>query len=518
MSPSEITTVPALLAERAAAAPDSPVLVWRDFDGGRRSWAYGEMERDVGALAGGLRRQGVVAGERVCIIGDNAPELLLSLLALTHLGAVAVTVNARSAPAELRYYLDASSCTGILCSAALLPVVEAARGQRWVSCWDGADPRAPAVPWSRLAEGPSVEAASSRGSTPAGIQFTSGTTSRPKGVVWTHANYIWGARVSAAHERLEPHDRHLTYLPLFHTNAQIYSVMASLWAGAAVVLQPRFSASRFWDVAIEERTTWASMIPFAIKALRSREVPRHHFRRWGTSIVVPSWEARYGVPCTGWWGMTETVTHGIVSDPDRPSKAMGIGYAAPEYEVRVLSGDGAPSEPGVAGDLEIRGERGVSMFLEYLDDPTATAEGWTPDGWFRTGDRVTCDADGWMTFVDRAKDVLKVGGENVAPSEIERVALTVRGVRDAAVVGVPHELLGEVPLAFVVVADGADEDDVVHSLMEACREELASFKVPAEVRVVADLPRSTLEKVSRAELRRQAIEGAPSPAATGASM
>jgi len=518
VSSSEITTLPALLAERAEVAPDSPVLVWRDFDGGRRSWTYGDLERDVGRLAGGLHRQGVVAGDRVCIIGDNAPELLLSLLALTHLGAVAVTVNARSAPAELRYYLDAASCVGILCSAPLLPVVDAARGLQWVSCWDGADPRAPAVPWPRLAGGASVEATSSSPSASAGIQFTSGTTSRPKGVVWTHANYIWGARVSAAHERLEPSDRHLTYLPLFHTNAQVYSVMASLWAGASVVLQPRFSASRFWDVAIEERTTWASMIPFAIKALRSRQVPPHHFRRWGTSIIVPSWEARYGVPFTAWWGMTETVTHGIVSDPDRPSKAMGIGYAAPEYEVRVLSEDGAPSAPGATGDLEIRGERGLSMFLGYLDDPTATAASWTADGWFRTGDRVTCDADGWMSFVDRAKDVLKVGGENVAPSEIERVALTVRGVRDTAVVGVPHELLGEVPLAFVVLADGADEDDVVHALMDACREELAAFKVPAEVRVVADLPRSTLEKVSRAELKRQALEGPPRPAAADASM
>ena len=333
------------------------------------------------------------------------------------------------------------------------------------------------------------------------MQYTSGTTSRPKGVVWTHANALWGARVCAAHEDLREDDVHLTTMPLFHTNAQAYSVLASLWVGATVVLQPRFSASRFWPVALKHRCTWTSMVPFCSKALESVAIPeRHHFRMWGNAYCSPSSDAAFGVKTIGWWGMTETISHGFVGLTAPPNAPMSMGRAAPEYEIRVLDDRGAPAEPGDVGDLAIRGVRGLSLFAEYLGNPAATAEAFDREGFLLTGDRVRSDESGFYFFADRAKDVLKVGGENVSAAEIERVILASPGVREVAVVGKPHPMLDEAPVAFIIPVD-SDDLGLAERVATACRERLADFKRPHELRIVNELPRATLEKVAKSQLR-----------------
>src|SRR5205085_5306951 len=136
---------------------------------------------------------------------------------------------------------------------------------------------------------------------PVCVQYTSGTTSRPKGVLWTHANALWGAQVNALHEDLRAEDVHLIFLPLFHTNALAYSLLATLWAGGTAVLMPRFSASRFWDVALKHRCTWTSLVPFCVKALIGVERPkRHHFRLWGSAVCSPASDAVFGVKTIGW--------------------------------------------------------------------------------------------------------------------------------------------------------------------------------------------------------------------------
>ena len=177
---------------------------------------------------------------------------------------------------------------------------------------------------------------------------------------------------------------------------------------------------------------------------------------------------------------------------------------------RVRRAPGAPEGgrrcgPGETGDLAIRGVRGLSLFAEYLDNPQATAEAFDEHGFFATGDRVTVGADGALYFADRAKDMLKVGGENVAASEIERVIALVPGVAEAAVVARRDPMLDEVPVAFVrtVLATAAERAALADAVTRACAASLAGFKVPREVRVVDELPRSTLEKIAKAQLRAQ---------------
>ncbi len=181
-----------------------------------------------------------------------------------------------------------------------------------------------------------------------------------------------------------------------------------------------------------------------------------------------------------------------------------MGRPAPEYGIFVERDDGTPVEPGETGHLLVRGIAGLSLFHSYLHNPQATAESYDERGMFRTGDRVTLHADGFLQFADRDKDMLKVGGENVAASEIERVVMEVPGVREVAIVGKPHPMLDEVPVAFVIPDANeltASPDALQRAILEACRRRLASFKVPEEVRIVPDMPRATIEKIAKAVLR-----------------
>jgi crotonobetaine/carnitine-CoA ligase len=282
-------------------------------------------------------------------------------------------------------------------------------------------------------------------------------------------------------------------------------MLASLWVGSTCVIQPRFSASRFWSVALEHGCTWTSTIPFCMKALLEHEIPkRHKFRLWGTAVCEPPAFSAFRIKIIGWWGMTETITHGIVGEVDQPNTPMSIGRAAPEYSLRIIDDDGAPTSVGGTGNLLIKGVPGLSLFQEYLHNEKATRESFDEHGYFITGDRVTLLENGFIKFADRAKDMLKVGGENVAASEIEQVIALVPGVREAAVVAKRHPMLDEVPVAFIIPQAGVARAavDLHDTIMAACRNSLADFKLPRELRFVDEMPRSTLEKVAKAELRK----------------
>ncbi|MES2716036.1 MAG: AMP-binding protein [Pseudomonadota bacterium] len=518
--------VPTLLAQRARTRRDHPFIVWEPFEGTGQTWTYGQFHAAVGRIAGGLARRGVQAGDRVLIHLDNCPETLLAWYACGWIGAVAVTTNARAADDELAYYAEHSGAVAAITQPKFAEAVARSCPQlKWqvVTDTDNGVPAGQAVPADQRfatldAEPPPRRAPDPLA--PCSVQYTSGTTSRPKAVLWTHANALWGARINAVHEDLQATDVHLVHLPLFHTNAQAYSVLATLWAGGTAVVLPRFSASRFWPISLKHRCTWASMIPFCIKALMAHEVPAHHYRLWGAAANDLPTDPHFRVQTMGWWGMTETITHGIVSCRHVPSPPLAIGRPAPEYGIAIVDDDEVPVadaraiEPGGSGQLLVQGIRGLSLFAEYLGNAAATEASYTADGWFRTGDRVDLLEDGSIRFGDRTKDMLKVGGENVAASEIERVIAAVPGVHECAVVARKHRMLDEVPVVFVLPAEalrGKAEAgaDLAERVRAACRQQLASFKQPHEVRLVDSLPRSTLEKIAKAQLRTALAEEGP---------
>jgi len=510
-----------LVEERARIRRDHPFMVWAPFNGPTQTWTYGQFHQRIGRIAGGLLRRGIHSGDRVLIHLDNCPEALLAWYACTWIGAVAVTTNARAVGDELAYFAEHSGAVaGITQPKFAELVARHCKGLRWLAVTGHDNGDAPAHPVEAAQHFDTIDADApprrmADPLAPCSVQYTSGTTSRPKGVLWTHANALWGARINAAHEDLRSDDVHLVYLPLFHTNAQAYSVLACLWAGATAVIQPRFSASRFWATSLAHRCTWTSLVPFCVKALMPLEVPgQHHYRLWGSAINEPPSDAHFGVKTMGWWGMTETITHGIVGSPHLPNRPLSIGRPAPEYEIAVVEDDSVPVRDtravarGGSGHLLIRGVRGLSLFQEYLGNPQATADSFDADGWFRTGDRINVLDCGALQFGDRSKDMLKVGGENVAASEIERVVLQVPGVHECAVVARKHPMLDEVPVLFVrplpewTNALGSEQNLALKERVQAaCITQLASFKQPVEIHLIEDFPRSTLEKIAKAQLR-----------------
>jgi crotonobetaine/carnitine-CoA ligase len=474
--------------------PADPLLVWEPVDGPGATWTYGRFAADAARLAAGLSRCGLAPGDRIALLLDNSPEFLLAWTAVTLAGGVAVCLNTASTRDDLSYYAGHAGISGAVAGPSHMDLLGAAMPSlRWLVSGaalpfgDAADLRRPAPDPDR----------------PASIQYTSGTTARPKAVVWSAANCAFAGATGARHQGLTAADVNLVHLPLFHTNALSYSFLSTAYAGGTVVLQPRFSASRFWAVAVRNRCTWTAMISFTVRALAARPAPPvHSFRGWGNSFCLAPGTGPGGVGAMGWFGMTETVSHPICGSPDSFGMPGTMGRAAPEYGVRVVTDDGVPVEPGGTGTLHVRGERGRSLFAGYLGDAAATAAAFVDGGWFVTGDRVRREPDGSYVFVERDKDVLKVGGENVGAPEIERVLLGVAGVREAAVVGRPHEMLGEVPVAFLLVSGPAAQ--VRAAAAVACEARLPRFKRPVEIVVLEEFPRSVLEKVAKAELRRLA--------------
>lgn len=504
--------VPWLLRSTVERAPDKPFLIWEPFTGASTTWTYAQFAADVAAVAAGLHQRGVEMGDRVMLHLDNSPEFMIGWFACAHVGAVAVSTNTRSVARDMTYFAEHARVVAAITSPQFAQLVSAsAPGLRFlaVAATDAGEPGTVPDDIDHITfddllatQGPPpdrpVDAMADLG-----IQFTSGTTSRPKAVLWTHANAIWGADVNVAHMRLRHDDITLTFLPLFHTNAQSYSMLSTLWVGGTMVVQPRFSASRFWDVSLRHDVTWCSLIPFCIKAILTNPVPPNHsYRFWGPGVRLPAVEQAVGIQTMSWWGMTETITHGILGSFEQPGPHASIGRASPGYDISVRRLDGTPIEPGERGQLFIRGVRGVSLFKEYADNPQANADAFDNDGWFDTGDLITMDVDGNLFFSDRAKDMLKVGAENVAASEVEVVVMQTGKVAECAVVGQPHAMLDEVPVVFVIpTADAGSSDEVERAIIDLCTSELADFKVPRSVFVVDELPRSTLEKIAKNELR-----------------
>ncbi|QQS12548.1 MAG: AMP-binding protein [Rhodospirillales bacterium] len=507
-----------LLDFRAGTRGDHPFLVWEPFEGAREVWTYARFRDRVLRVAAGLRRRGVKAGDSVLVHLDNAPEMEFLWFACARLGAVVVTTNTRSAGDELAYFAEHCGAVGAVTQPELAAVVAAnAKNLKWLVVTEhlveGGEPPAELRPAKADAfssldgdphDLPAIEADPWR---PGSVQYTSGTTSRPKGVLWTQGNALWGARTSAIHQTLTPDDVHHVVMPSFHTNARSYSILPTMWAGGTVVIQPKFSARRFWDVALRNRCTFASTLPFFCKALMEHPLPTHHFRLFGNGVNEPPFDDFFGVRSIGWWGMTETVSQGIVGDALLRNRPMTTGRPAAGYGIRILREDlKTPVEPGEIGHLQCHGTRGIQIFLEYLNNPKATAESFTEDGWFITGDRVKLEEDGVLTFSDRDKDMLKVGGENVAASEIERVIALVPGVQECAVVAQKHRMLDEVPVAFVIPTPDVKiegNNELPARIMAECAAKLADFKRPRQVLLVPDMPRSTLEKVHKVALRER---------------
>ena len=502
------TDVPALLAERARQRPAHPLLIWSPPDGPERVWSYGAFVDEVARVAGGLARRGIEPRDRILIHMENCPESLIARFACCWMGAVGVLTNPAVAGPELSHLAGAADVRAAVTHPRLADLVAAhSPGLDWIAVTD-TDAGTPAGSpvqgdsWAALAADP-LPRREPDPEAPAAIMYTTGTTSLPKGVLWTHANMLWGAKLGALQQGFRADDVMHIVLPMFHVVGFSWSFLPTLFACASAMVQPRFSARNFWPAALRHRATLGATVPFIAGVLARQGVPDHGFRQWTVGSFEPEHAARFRVAQLSGWGMTEMVAMAMTGDPWSDQRPHSMGRPSPAYRIFIEDDDGNPVGPGETGTLFVGGVRGLSIFQEYDNRPEANAEAFDEHGRFRTGDRVRLDEDGWITFADRIKDVIKVGGEGVSAFEIETVIAGIPGVRENAVVAGPDPNYGEVAVAFVVAADGANPDTLKDRILKDCGASLAKFKVPREVIVLDALPRVGFGKIAKAALRER---------------
>ena len=486
-----------VLAGHAARTPDAPFLV---TESGTTTWA--EMTARAARTAGALARLGVGPGDRFCVHLTNRAEFYDLWFAAARLGAAMVPTNPLASVDELSYLVEHAGCRVAVTQPDLRDIVDKTDiatvvdvGEDWVRAGDHAEPAA-VDPTDTL-----------------GVLYTSGTTSRPKGVEVSHAAYLLCGDMVAGHLRLRPDDRQLIVLPLFHGNAQYYSTMSALVTGASVALTSGFSASRWSTQAATLGATVSSLFGAPIRMILAAAPNPHDdahalrvviFAQSVTDDALAEFERRFAVPLVQLYGMTETVTPATMNPLYEDRRGRTMGRPLPGIRVRVVDTEGADVAPGEPGEVRVAGEPGRTLMTRYLHNPEATAE-TLRDGWLHTGDTATVDRDGYLTFVDRRKDMIKRAGENVASGEVEHAVDRHPAVFESAAIGVPDEMRDEAIHVYVVLHDGAAL--TAEELLAHCRELLAKFRVPDEVIFVDHLPRTSVGKIQKHLLRQGEGEG-----------
>lgn len=515
--------VPWLIKKWADKTPDKDFLIWEPKDGAEKRWTYGQFWLAMNQVANGLIAAGVKKGDKVLIHAENCPEMMIAWYASTIVGSVAVTTNTRCIGDELTYFAEHSEA--VVCITQPKFIAEMAANAKTIKTFfvtadnsgeaaSDAETAAAAAHGtfdSLLQHGDEAPIRTPEPMLPVGIQYTSGTTSRPKAVVHTHANALWGGMMGSENLGIDSSDTYLCFLPCFHVNAQSWTFWTMSWAGGTIVLQPKFSSSKFWDISLKHQCTRASMIPFCFKAIGAQPVPEHFYKSWSTGVKLNTVEAHWKVRTFATWGMTETVTHATRSNLAHDCPEMNIGMPTPGYEFAVINPEtGEYCQVGENGDLYIRGVRGITIFYEYYKNPEAMKKSFTADGWFATGDQIRLGEDGYLYFADRDKDVLKVGGENVSARQVEEAvnAAAPYMFAEVAVVAQKHDMLDEVPVVFAMKGAYCDksEDELTTIVMDYCTANLADFKRPRKIYFVDEMPRATLEKVAKNKLREMADE------------
>jgi fatty-acyl-CoA synthase len=494
-----------LIARNAAFTPDKVALRYAG-----RSLTYAQLAGRIADAARALKSVlGVGRGDRVAILATNHPDYLVLLYACARLGALLVPLNWRLAVPEQLFILADASVKALLLQDAFAALAAPLREKHPDVCiLRLADERPGDTFDDLLARGrgdernPHIDATS-----PLLLVYTSGTTGRPKGAVLRQEALLWNAVMSQHMHDLTANDRVLTVLPLFHVGGLNIQTTPALQLGASVTLHARFDPGATLAAIAAERPTLLVLVPATVQALiehpRFATTDLSSLRAVTTgSTQVPQalidvLNAR-GVPVLQVYGSTETSPIAIYTRVGGDlSRGGSTGLAGLCCEARIVDEGGAEVPHGMPGEVVVRGP---NIFFEYWGNQVATTEALR-EGWYFSGDIATRDAEGYFTIVDRKKNLIISGGENIYPAEVERVLLEHPGVAEAAVIGRPDPRWQEVPVAYVVRkarSSVSGEEIAAHVAGE-----LARFKVPREVVFVNALPRNALGKVQHFLLRQQ---------------
>jgi len=471
---------------------------------------YAELDVGVRRFSAFLASRGIPGGSHVAILLPNLPEFVIAYFGAIGAGCVAVPVNTRLTPPEVGYILsDCAASVAVTTPEAFESVSVLPEAQR-VACWVvvGGGGRG-AIPFRHaLDRDPAPAPPPCDPGDVAVLLYTSGTTGFPKGAMISHRNTLFNVESCRAALGYRERDVGLITLPLFHVTGLNSQLVALLACGATVVLQREYNTRDMLSLVSRFRISALFLVPAIYKLITLRDDLREfdlscaRIAAYGGAPMDPETiRAIRGIlPAAlhNCYGLTECSSLATVLPAERAlDRPDSVGFPVPGTNAEVRGPSGDPLPPGEPGELFLRGPHIVQGYYGLPDKSREAIR----DGWLRTGDIARIDAEGLVTILDRAKDMINRGGEKVYGLEVENVIYAFPGVAEAAVIGIPHPIFGEVPAASVVPMPGVSLDP--DAVQEYCRTRLADFKVPVEIRIESSLPRNPGGKVMKQDLKRR---------------
>lgn len=492
---------------QAQRRPDAPAVVFED-----RVWSYHELQAGTCETAALLRSSGVRRGDRVAILGLNSDEYVIAQLAVSRLGAVAVLLNYRLSVEELKYLLADCEPVALLLDADFLDIrdqlCDVSTNVLWsATLFDVADSKESVRARRSSFRGVDVPDCMMGPDDLDRILYTSGTTSQPKGVMLSHGNAWWNVLTMMMEGCCAPGERTLIFAPLYHIGAQDLPGLRIFAAGGTMVIMRRFEAASVLGQVEKQRITGMVLVSTMIHMML--DCPdRLQFDtsslRWLIFGQVPEnmlEEVRRIFPnaaIKNSYGLTEVCSMATtIDDSNQRQRPLSPGRPVATVDLRIVDDTGVTVPSGVLGEIVLRGPK---VMLGYWRLPEITSEA-IRDAWLHTGDVGYLDDEGFLYVVDRKKDMIRTGGENVSSQEVERVIYEMGNVAEVAVISSPHEKWGEIIKAVVVPRSG--ESMTSDEVIAHCKNRLAAFKAPKVVEFRSELPRNPSGKVIKRELRER---------------
>lgn len=496
-------------------------------------YTYAAFDEDVNRIANVFLDLGIEKGDHVALHLHSSPEFLMCLFGLAKIGAVAVPINEQYLADEAEYILENSDAICVVVEPLFYETYQEllARGHYFPkgvvvaragteSPKSNIDFSSIYTPLGTVEEGQqgiydfwmmrceqsailrdSCELASDD---PVQIIYTSGTTSRPKGVVLTHANMVFSGLYGDWEVSLRGSDRVLTSMPACHSNFQLAALMPVITAGASLIIVEKYSATRFMKQIRHYKATVIQCVAMMLCTLLLQPVDpeeKNHCVREVlyfipiTDAEKEEFEQRFNMRIMNTYGSTESIGWAITDPPVGARNWPSVGRAGLGYKARICDMEDNELPPGEVGEIQIKGERGRSVMLEYYNNPEATENTFSVDGWLKTGDQGYQDDNGWFYFVDRKVNMVKRSGENISTTELEEILEQHPAIAEAAVIGVPDPIRDQAIKAFVRFAPG--ESMTLAEVEQYCKDHMASFKVPTFYEVVEDFPRTCSMKIEK---------------------
>jgi len=507
-------TLKELLREKGAANPKAPYIFFN-----KCCVTYGEFAASVYRVANGLLRLGIAKDDRLAIFLPNCPEFLSVVFAAVELGAVFVPVNTAFTAEELQYVLDHSESSFLITTNSFLPLIEEIRGacphlRQVIAVEKQRQPDV--IEWEEFLYGASDSAPQTLidPGEIASITYTSGTTDRPKGVMLRQYAYCFAPQMRAETLGWNEKDRAFVMMPLFHVNALCHMAIALFSVGGSILLNEKFSASRFWDEVRHHGVTTASLmrtIPQILLNLPEKADDVKNPLRLAVALLSPEqhlcFEERFDTTLVGSYSLTEDILS-VLGPTDKARRKLGscgLPVAPSVHRLRMVNERGDPCPVGQVGEIT---KQSPTVMSGYYKRPDATRDALR-EGWLYTGDLGYLDQDGFLYFVDRKKDMVKRGDENVSSEEVEQVLNSHPLIAESAVVGVSDPIRQEEVKAFIVLKQSATQENLPPEAIWAhCRQHLAPFKIPRYLEYREELPKTPSSKIQKHLLRRQS-DGLP---------